>query len=579
MALLSAIALGQSDAPTEDKKVTLELPATRIDLILQQVSKMSGRILLADPALKSEVLLISVKDMPLQDFMKKVATVTDGSWNEIANEFSLVPNQAVRTSEESQVQKRRTGALDKALATLPTEDPVSILLNQQPHDTLAALMPGQRIVFSSNPNSEQVAADGADADFVSFALNRYGGMPRMLRSAPNDRGQSSQEQAALEPSKVDLAVSNTGRVLSVQLIIYNGRGNEMTMGMQNIEFKVGQPEASPLPASLTTPDTGKVQVSKLTKELLSNGFMRGELRSDDLSPEALAALKHPDTNDPLSFYASDAILQRAKECNKQLVADLPDSVAVDRAETAAEYLTNAAANVELKAIDDSGCILISPAQPVLSRQERANRPALAALMAAATSQTGANLDAMGAFAFAEGHAPIGPLPEMKDASVPYLKCFVHDWNNFQMEGGRFLFLALYGSLDPSQRSAMFSYKPIPVRSLSQQSVDVVSDIVYGSEAVVRISSPNNPYDRTIQPPMPGMPLRPTRMIDPATRMMDRSYMREPTEAWPNGPSEDATIGLTNMARNGPNVNGTYFEVHIKPLVVKDCMLSNSAAGA
>ncbi len=244
-----------------------------------------------------------------------------------------------------------------------------------------------------------------------------------------------------------------------------------------------------LPESLTKADTQLIVQSKLTQELWNHGFPKAMAKLSDLTPEAADAVKHPDTNDPLSFVASDALLQRSKECGMQLVADLPDSVAFGKTGTAADFLSGAVANGDLWARDDGGWMLVSPGQPVRSRLERANRKALAALLAAATSSSRATLEDMATFALANGHAPMGLLPEMQDASVPYIKDFVNNFANFEQSGDRFSYLALYGAMTQGQQQAVLTDSGLPVRSFSPEAMAILSDIVFGGQGSFRVQLP------------------------------------------------------------------------------------------
>src|ERR1700722_15365647 len=97
--LVTSLAFGQ-DAP---KTVTLESKAAQIDSVFQQLSKQSGLVLTADPALSREVLLLSVKDADIKKILKEIAVVTDATWTETAGEYRLVPNTEARGKEEAKL--------------------------------------------------------------------------------------------------------------------------------------------------------------------------------------------------------------------------------------------------------------------------------------------------------------------------------------------------------------------------------------------------------------------------------------------------------------------------------------------
>ncbi len=206
--LLGTVAFGQ-DAP---KTITFESNATQIDSVFQQLSKQSGLVITADPALSREVLLISVKDADIQQVLKEIAKVTDGNWSRTAGEYRLSPNVDARAKEEAKVLDLRTAEVNKMIATLPSDDPACYLLTQQSPATISAIPPGGRVVFSSNPTSQQTAADGVTSDFVAYALQKGGVSSTPMRVAGNSE-QNPRNQVdprLLQPAKVILAVSNSG---------------------------------------------------------------------------------------------------------------------------------------------------------------------------------------------------------------------------------------------------------------------------------------------------------------------------------------------------------------------------------
>lgn len=569
--LAGAFALGQDASKT----ITYETKAAQIDTVLQQLSKQSGVVLVADQALSREVLLISVKDADIHRVMKEIATVTDATWSETAGEYRLVPNTESRGKEEAKVLDLRTAEVNKMIGTLPADDADCYLLAQQSPATLASIPPGGRVVFSSNPTAQQIAADGVTSDFVAYALQKGGVSTtpaRVAANSPNNRNQV--DPRLLQPAKVILAVTNSGPSLDFNMIIFDGRGMEMTQEVQRRDVKTDLVPVPALPDALTKPDTQPIELSKVTKDLWLGGFPKNMAKLSDLSPEAAAAVKHPDTNDPLSFLASDALIQRAQECGMQLVADLPDSIAFGKTGTAGDFLSGAVAAGDLYARTDGDWMLLSPGQPVLSRLERANRKALAVLLTAATNPSRASLEDMAAFALAEGHAPMGILPEMQDASVPYLKNFVNNFSNFQQSGCRFSFLALYGAMTPAQQHAVMTEQGVSVRTFSPEAMAILSDIVFGGEGSFHVQLPNARSDAgPTSPYAPSMPLRP-HAIDPSTRMIDRTYMKEPTEICGQGYPDAATFGLSRMANGGAN-GTTWFEIRLLPEIVKDCALTCS----
>jgi hypothetical protein len=578
IALLAFAACATAFCQSDEKKITLEMKASQIDKVLKEITKQAGTPYVADQQMKPEILLISVKDANLSDVLKEIAKVTDGSWQEMVGEQRLVPNNGVRTKEAQAIIKARTAAITKMLAGLSQDDPTSQLWSQQAPSTLAELEPGQRVVFSSNPNSEQISADGISEDFVAFALTKSNvQIPQVHVNRNETQAQAQEAQRLVMPAKVTLAVANLGLSLQATMAIYNGRGVEMATGSQNREVKLAATAPDALPDSISTPDTAAVETSPVTKELWAAGFGKSRLHYAEFTADTLDALKHPDAHDPLSLYASDALLQRAKECNMQLVADLPDSIVCDKEATAKDYLSKEITSGQLAVKDDHGYMQISPARPILSRENRADRNALAALLAAATSDNRATLEDQATFAVANGHAPIGLTSDYHDASEPYLKGVLNDVKNFQAEANRFYFLALYGAMTDAQRRQIVNDQPVAFQGFSPLALAIVNQIVFGAEATLRLSNGDRSDTGSTSPYVPGQPLRPRR-FDPATRMLDRSYLREPTEDFPSGFSPQATFGESHRMNPAPTGTTLSLELRLLPQVQIDTSLNNAPNG-
>jgi hypothetical protein len=102
LALAVLLSASQAD-PALSKKVTLEEPASLAGKCIADLAKISGVPMFADDDVNREVLLVSVKDVPLGELMKRVAKVSSARWVVGAHSYNLVPDTEMR---EHQEQKR-----------------------------------------------------------------------------------------------------------------------------------------------------------------------------------------------------------------------------------------------------------------------------------------------------------------------------------------------------------------------------------------------------------------------------------------------------------------------------------------
>lgn len=156
----------------------------------------------------AEVLLISVRDVPLSDLMARIATVTSGKWRHEGTTYRLIADPAQRQREERKQQAERLALVrkvisdrvaaslqgqkenakefataskggaqqdDQALANRAAlSDPEAglfeSLLQTLDPSVLSEMEPGDRVVFSTDANAMQrdmgTDAAGIINDFV-----------------------------------------------------------------------------------------------------------------------------------------------------------------------------------------------------------------------------------------------------------------------------------------------------------------------------------------------------------------------------------------------------------------------------
>src|SRR5579862_2718431 len=110
-ALVLALVIG-FQAPSS---VTYTGEAKPVGSVLQEISKGSGLHLRADSEANREIVLISVKDMPVEGFLSRLAKVTSCRWDRNGDELTLKPDEAQRSREAEAEAEARTTAISKEI--------------------------------------------------------------------------------------------------------------------------------------------------------------------------------------------------------------------------------------------------------------------------------------------------------------------------------------------------------------------------------------------------------------------------------------------------------------------------------
>jgi len=111
---LVATAISQNASP----KITYTSVAVPVNRALTEIGKQASLHLEAVPAISSEVLILRVKDVPLDELMKRIATTTSGEWQPIDGGYRLIPNNLVRRQEEQTEKNAYVAGLSKTLGEL-----------------------------------------------------------------------------------------------------------------------------------------------------------------------------------------------------------------------------------------------------------------------------------------------------------------------------------------------------------------------------------------------------------------------------------------------------------------------------
>ena len=112
-------------------QVTYSTKAARTSVVLKELSQTTKLNLVASPQTENDVLVISVKDVPLADLMARIATVTSGQWKQDGTTYRLIADAKTRKTEEQTDLAERVADIRKAIQSRVDQQKKSAELMQK----------------------------------------------------------------------------------------------------------------------------------------------------------------------------------------------------------------------------------------------------------------------------------------------------------------------------------------------------------------------------------------------------------------------------------------------------------------
>lgn len=599
--LTTALLVGLIGVPTasiQADTVTFERPAMRLDPLLSELRSETGIPVTVSQALANEVVLVSVRELDTTEFLETLGETVSGRWEQTNDGFRLMPDTGVWRSQETASVRRQAEALRAALgeqlqrsnraraeadpltesrtaqtafgfggARTPEGQALIELAQSLPMETLAAMQPNDRLVFSSPANSMQQRLPARDVNrTISAAIEEFN--RRITRVTPQDQrraqaggaggqgaqfferflggGANSRQPITTAPVKTSVAVTRGGAGFggigggdyTFQLFVFNAEGQiilsaNLPLGLEAMMAAIEAGEFEGAESGVNSTDqsnSSAIRYSELSQEFQQFTSVGGAnfLNRPQPSELLLERLLNPERYDPLSFVMGEALSYMAEDNNASIIAYLPDSVlgvtgaTVPRdTGTLASFLLE---SDEVKVVVDSDLWIISPADPHAARSSRLDRFALGTLVRKVEQSVELRLDDLAAYAVAN------PAPLESPVSLIYLGYFapgtifggitagLTDWG----------LLRLYGNLNNSHRNTLRNGGQVPLSQLSGTARNAVRDYVFGASARVTAYNPNPPQ-------LPG----PLAIFSDFGQLFSgfapaRDYTQEVTEVMPNG---------------------------------------------
>jgi hypothetical protein len=578
------------------KAITFDEPAGTADHILADLSKQAGIPLKTSPELSKEVLLISVKDVPTAELLKRIATVTAGQWLEQDSELRLVADQGAREQQRQTVLAQKTQVLTKALddlrgkmtgqppapgtAPVPSGEDIpsdsvfstkgiaELLVSELDPQTLAAMSKDDRLVLSDNPNAMQLKLPEIPSGKVDESIKEHNKMAAEMQKAKEQNTEqmppgteeimemmgtnSIYEQIPGPPTKVILSIEQPGGGAMMF-----GMGQPMaTLRFYDANGKVTFTEQSAIPgkndfeetlAKVTgksdskdvkeAPKGKKIEFSAICKEFkglsLVGGMSTGKL--PNFSADLKNRMLHPDQFDPLSFTASEALKAVAAEKQEQLIADLPDAVSDSFMAGRDEAVTT---GEYLESVKDAVSLNEKSGwlqvTPVDSTASRLDRVDRKSLAILLASAQAKGLPSLDDMA---AYAVANEATNLyAGVTSPYMLAYVPGVMTSMMLGGNdWKTLRLYGLMSPDQREVLRKGEPISYDGLTLEEKAIVQAMVYGGGASLQETRPND------QPKKNFFGLDFLADMLPMNMGQIQDFLQEPTECLPQGLTSSVVV--------------------------------------
>jgi hypothetical protein len=551
----------QAGVPLPEEKVTFQTAAAPCPKVITALSQ-AAKVKLATSATHArDVIFVHVRDVPLSELMRRIATVTSSKWEMRNDTYVLVrTSQMERQEEAAELQATVNGLkawIDKEVKQLDSDGPVqrgttwsavatrTLIRLAQGLDLrpMASLKQDEVLVFSTTPNRMQLPLQKTYAQIIDLLTADLNFLRKNLAQRTKSQAQTSLEGQFLdipsvgEPRPQEAIVRATFRdgVLSLSLSLYNTRGHQTVTASKS--FADGSVVSWPAqltpgnPAPVVTPTVGgtdyPLEYSSTSTEW-ARVFHAEKVEERSWASQATVnKLIRPETFDPYSFQVSDALSQFAVKKGVGVVANIPDDVRPveglwggTRSNTVNAYVNQLMAEKLLTVSLDSQWLSISPSRPEAARRNRLDRSSFGRLLQACHSTRVAGLAAITAFTNANPNEKFG------NVTLPYYLMFCA--NALQMGDGNSgdpEVHKLIGTLTAGQHREIAESGELDFHSLTSAQRSLIHKMVFGVRADLKVTNLGQDGVAANNPPTP-LPV---------------SWRHQATEAMPNGLPNDVLI--------------------------------------
>lgn len=469
--VLCALAVSLASA-----QVTYRTTGATVAKVVAEVAKSTDQKLTVDKDLAKEIVVVSVKDVPLEEFKKRLADCVSGKWVEKeGGELELKVDATVCTARRKAAQeiyaKSIPGQIRSSLE-MYSQEGIGAIRQDTPSTNELALEIGKRIseshyrnvtplgriVFSTQPNRTQLQLPDV-SDLVASHLD---------------------PQVASRVVEIVFAIERPNFDSFTRFALYGLDGSGRPGRAMTFTFISLVSVQRATPPALTG---AQIKWSPLSLELgtlfrnwgyrTTNGLM-------SLSQPAREALSKPSEIDPMAYGFGEGILACAEEKGANVMACVPDDLVSQvfamgiPGTTTGEFWRQIRARDSLVAEQAGGWISIRPTDPVSAREQRGDRVALEKLIAKAKGTVWPSLDDLSEFAASNLNSRSLPMAFV----LPY-QALVNNYGRVERAYESNLRpLQLFACLSQSEKQKLRNGDRLNFTTLSPKAKDVLNAVVF-----------------------------------------------------------------------------------------------------
>lgn len=529
------LALLVATTAVQSATVSLTIPAAPVNVVLKQLSQMTGKRYEARGDVGEEIVCLRVTNVNPDDLRAKLAEVTGGEWRPAQDSQVLVSSPAFEKREQDETIATERAGIQKSLQELSaqftrnpifdkkaaqevinrinvdvqayqkiTTDPPSVaemanrqngtpaqrllirLLQAIPVNDITGLPDGAKVVYSSQPNRMQRAFPSSSGSLISQFVGEEKSWESTARATKLSSGETVEIPPFPESFKINLIFNNWegGPGASADLAVYDANHKIILTSNARLD---GWDEAAG--RRNTTPPQAKPGEQRVEEGQDADELRRLVQRDnhkpikDEAQRTTLMAKWKPKLVDPAQFeplaYVPGALWQKlAEERKVNLVANVYEEAFSSYADTYEGPRTPSTILEKLRAgchVDEAnGWMTIRPQFLLANRLDRIERPAVGSLVRSSLLAGGLTID--GASDYMANHSKRYGLLAWDGG---YLSAF------FRGSGPTSIFallvrrdeLRFYGLLSPVNRSQLHQ-RPLRLSELPQAAKQHLEKMVY-----------------------------------------------------------------------------------------------------
>ncbi len=537
ISLVFAASLGSQGL---DQKVSAEVRAAPAPEALESLSRQIGIPLQGMQSVKKDFLVIRVKDVPASELLKRIASTLNASWEKTDTGYRLLRSpQDVRAEEQKEYllslervkkaleriggdlkkekpltpesaqllaerlygayETQRTGTPNmtawQMISNLQNSTPAYRLINEIslsiPAETFASVPRGKRIVFASQPTRMQRRMPLDISQAIARFWKDQAIWAKAQKAVKDRRGgenyyyfENTSDPSNSKIGKILLSVTHSpaGNYHSCRITVADQKGRSIASANSSLsaEPNIYFPDQSKPPAtneeSIQFKGASKEMADELAKVYAVAMAGRGTLPQMQLPDELKQLILNPEKHEPLSFIATDTLLEVSRIKNKNLVACPDDSMIY--AAFAVQNPKPTAVMAMLKSfgtetVEEDKWIILRPSFQQYARQNRTSRSALGDFLRRAVKDGRFSLENRAQFAYNSDQEEQSVLPMFCAILLGFSEEGVmgNDWSS----------LRLYGSLTTNQRQLAKSGQPIPFSALMPSQIEILRHATFDAE--------------------------------------------------------------------------------------------------